>query len=260
MKTLNQLVEVRRMAGRAIEILGLEADLVGVRLLDSDAEYPPDAKRLEQHRYCQAIMKARRGEHVTLDAEGIACPAAAAAFGFRPLPEGLRNGRGLVGFGIVTEEATGRRMFEAMPRLQPGSVQLLHLFPLSQATHAPDVIVVEDEVEKLMWFNLAYLNATGGRRLHGSTAVLQATCVDSTIIPFVENRLNFGYGCYGCREATDLTQTETAMGFPAAMLPAIVSCLEYLGQKAIPASRSKRALAALSKRSGEHSSDQPAEG
>ena len=255
MTTLNQLIEARRMAGRAIEILGLEADLVGVRLLDSDAEYPPDAKRLEQHRYCQAIMKARRGEHVTLDAEGIACPAAAAAFGFRPLPEGLRNGKGLVGFGIVIEEAAGRRMFEAMPTLQPGSVQLLHLFPLSQATHTPDVIVVEDEVEKLMWFNLAYLNATGGKRLRGSTAVLQATCVDSTIIPFVENRLNFGYGCYGCREATDLAQTETVIGFPAAMLPAIVSCLEYLGQKAIPASRSKRALAALSKRSGEHSSN-----
>jgi len=243
---------MRQMAGRAKEILGLEADLVGVRLLDESADYPPDAQRLEQHRYCQAIMKARRGEHVTLDAEGIACPAAAAAFGFRPLPEGLRNGKGLVGFGIVAEEAVGRRMFEAMPALPPNSVRELHLFPLSQATHMPDVIVVEDEVEKLMWINLAYLNATGGERLRSSTAVLQATCVDSTIIPFVENRLNFGYGCYGCREATDLAQTETAIGFPAAMLPAIVSCLEYLGQKAIPASRSKRALAALAKRAGEH--------
>ncbi len=249
MMTLNQLEEIRTMAGRAKEILGLEADLVGVRLLDGNAEYPPDAKRLEQHRYCQAIMKARRGEHVTLDAEGIACPAAAAAFGFRPLPEGLRNGKGLVGFGIVAEEAVGRRMFEAMPALQPGSVKCLHVFPLSQATHAPDVIVVEDEVEKLMWFNLAYLNATGGERVRSSTAVLQATCVDSTIIPLTENRLNFGYGCYGCRDATDLAQAETAIGFPAAMLPSIVRYLEYLGQKAIPASRSKRALAALARRS-----------
>ena len=241
---------VRHMAIRAMAILGLEADPVGVRLLGPDAQYPADAKRLEQHRYCQALMRARRGEHVTLDAEGIACPAAAAAFGFRPLPEGLRNGKGLVGFGIVAEEAVGRRMFEAMPALQPGSVKLMHLFPLRETTHTPDVVVVEDEVEKLMWINLAYLNATGGERVRSSTAILQATCVDSTIIPHTEKRLNFGYGCYGCRDATDLASAETVIGFPAAMLPDIVRYLEYLGLKAIPASRSKKALAGLSKRSG----------
>lgn len=251
----NAITDARDMAGRVTKILGLQADLVGVRLLGPDAETPAGATRLTQHRYCQAIMLARRGQHVMLDGEGIACPAAAAAFGFRPLPEGLRSGKGLVGFGIVADEAVGRRMFETMPALRPGSVRALHLFPLSQATHMPDVIVVEDEVEKLMWINLAYLNATGGERVRSSTAVLQATCVDSTIIPFVENRLNFGYGCYGCRDATDLAQTETAIGFPAAMLPAVVSCLEYLGQKAIPASRSKKALAALAKRAGEHSGD-----
>jgi uncharacterized protein (DUF169 family) len=132
--------EMRRMASRAMEILGLEADLVGVRLLGPDAEYP----------------------------------AGAAAFGFRPLPDALRSG----------------------------------------------------------------------------TAVLQATCVDSTIIPLTEKQLNFGYGCYGCRDATDLAGAETAIGFPAVMLADIMRYLEYLGQKAIPASRSKKAFAALVKRSG----------
>jgi uncharacterized protein (DUF169 family) len=53
-------------------------------------------------------MKARHGKSVILDSEGIACAAAAAAFGFRPLPEGLRSGKGLVGFGIVSDEAVGK--------------------------------------------------------------------------------------------------------------------------------------------------------
>ena len=96
-----------------------------------------------------------------------------------------------------------------------------------------------------MWVNLAYLNATGGKRLSSSTAILQATCVDSTIIPYLEQRLNFGYGCYGCREATDLGDNESVVGFPAAFLPALVASLDHLAQKAIPNSRSKRALAAL---------------
>jgi uncharacterized protein (DUF169 family) len=200
---------------------------------------------LQQHRYCQALMKARRGQSVLLDSAGMACPAAAAAFGFRPLPEGLRSGNGLVGFGIVAEASIGQRMFQEMPALPVGQVSRLHIFPLEQAEAIPDVIVIEEEVEKLMWVNLAYLNATGGKRIGSSTAILQATCVDSTIIPYQEQRLNFGYGCYGCREATDLGSNESVLGFPAVLSPMLVKSLEHLSQKAIPNSRSKRALAAL---------------
>ena len=163
----------------------------------------------------------------------------------RPLPAGLQSGKGLVGYGIVSDRAVGRRMFEAMPRLEPGQVKALYLFPLEQAEHVPDVVVVEAEVEQLMWINLAYLHATGGERVYSTTAILQATCVDSTLIPYLEDRLNFGYGCYGCRDATDLGGSETVIGFPAAMLPAVVEHLEFLAQKAIPNARSKRAWGTL---------------
>lgn len=82
--------------------------------------------RLQQHRYCQALMKARHGEIVSLDASGIACPAAAAAFGFRPLPEGLKSGQGLVGFGIVSDPEVGRKMFENMPVCLKGKYHTLN--------------------------------------------------------------------------------------------------------------------------------------
>ena len=78
----------------------------------------------------------------------------------------------------------------------------------------PDVVVVEDEVEKLMWIALARLNAQGGRRIESSTAVLQATCVDATLIPFVRKQFNLSFGCYGCRDATDIGTNETVLGFP----------------------------------------------
>jgi uncharacterized protein (DUF169 family) len=100
-------------------------------------------------------------------------------------------------------------------------------------------------VEKLMWILLSYLHAKRGERVQGSTAVLQATCVDSPIIPYLEKRLNFGYGCYGCRDATDIGANETVVGFPGSMLPGIVEHLEFLEKKAIPTSRSKKALRAL---------------
>jgi len=237
--------EIREYGRRIASILQLSGQVVGVRFLQDWMEQPAETISLKQHRYCQALMKARRGQSVLLDGAGIACPAAAAAFGFRPLPEGLRNGSGLVGFGIVADASVGQCMFQEMPTLPAGQIHSLHVFPLEQAEVLPDVIVIEDEVEKLMWVNLAYLNATGGKRLSGSTAILQATCVDSTIIPYLEQRLNFGFGCYGCREATDLAGNESVVGFPAAFLPALVKSLDHLAQKAIPNSRSKRALAAL---------------
>ena len=244
-ETVTSVIEIQEMGRKLKAFLGLSSSAVGVRLLTAVAETPVEAEPLQRHRYCQAVMKARHGQHVLLDSKSIACPAAAAAFGFKALPEGLRNGNGLVGFGIVSDPETGRRMFANMPRLAMNSVAQLHLFPLDEALYPPDVVVIEDQVEKLMWLSLAYLNVTGGERLQSSTAVLQAACVDSTIIPYQERRLNQGFGCYGCREATDLAPGETILGFPGELLPALTIQVESLVQKAMPKSRAKKAWAIL---------------
>ena len=233
------------------QILGLTTSMVGVKFIFTVEEIPELIEKLTGHRYCQALMKARHGAHVLLDAEGIACPAAAAAFGFKPLPEGLKTGKGLVGFGIVNEDSTGKTMFEGMTTLPQGKLKALYLFPLETATIEPDIVVVEDETEKLMWFALANLNVKGGQRVESSTAILQATCVDATLIPFVQQKFNMSMGCYGCRDATDICPNETVLGFPFKDFSAIVECLEFLNQKAIPNSRGKNALAMLKRKESE---------
>jgi uncharacterized protein (DUF169 family) len=233
------------LGAKLATLLGLTGSAVGVRMLP-DGEHPPGVEPLLHHRYCQAVMRARRGEAVLLTPEELACPAAAAAFGWRSLPENLHSGQGLVGFGIVSDPAVARRMFERMPRLPQGLCSSIHLYPLDRTTSAaPDVVLVEEEVEKLMWISLAYLHTQGGERLESSTAVLQATCVDATVVPFSSGRLNFSYGCYGCRDATDLANGEAVLGFPGAALPGIVAHLEFLAQRALPVSRSKKAYSAL---------------
>jgi len=238
--------ELRTEAEKANQILGLNSSLVGVKFIFDEAEMPSEIEKLSGHRYCQALMKARHGAHVLLNGEGIACPAAAAAFGFKQLPEGLKTGKGLVGFGIVNEESTGRTMFEEMTILPQGKLIALYLFPLETAVIEPDiVVVVEDETEKLMWLVLANLNITGGKRIESSTAILQATCVDATLIPFVEQKFNMSMGCYGCRDATDIGNNETVLGFPYKYFNPIIESLEYLNQKAIPNSRGKNALTIL---------------
>lgn len=233
---------IRKMGKLMISILGLNGFPVGVKFLGIDDSLPEAAEVLKKHRYCQALMKARDGTDALLTGEEISCPAAAAAFGFKPLPEGLKSGKGLVGFGIVSDPEVGKKMFEGMPRLDKNKIKAIHLFPLKNATEIPDIIIVEDDPEKLMWIALAYLHATGGERIESTTAILQATCVDSTIIPYLKNSMNLTYGCYGCRDATDITENEAIMGFPGSYLSTIMEHLKYLKEKAIPRSRDKRAL------------------
>jgi uncharacterized protein (DUF169 family) len=55
--------------------------------------------------------------------------------------------------------------------------------------------------------------------------------------------MNLSYGCYGCRDATDLGSGEAVLGFPPTRLPGILDHLEYLHTRAIPVSRSKAAWA-----------------
>jgi uncharacterized protein (DUF169 family) len=153
----------------------------------------------------------------------------------------LANGKGLVGFGIVADESAGSRMFAGMPRLAAGNVSSIALCPLRLAPYLPDIVVVEGPPEVLMWLLLADLNVHGGERRVGDTAVLQATCVDATVIPHLEQRLNFSLGCYGCREATDLAPNETVLGFPGRLLGPLFEALTHLNQRAIPRSRAKLA-------------------
>jgi uncharacterized protein (DUF169 family) len=242
--TFDKTDEIRELGALIKSFLNIQTFPVGVKFLESE-EFPSDAVVLNGTRYCQALMKARNGEKVILDGKGISCPAAASAFGFRPLPESLKSGKGLVGFGIVSDPEVGKRMFEEMPRIEPGKIRQIYLFPLEKADESPDIVIVEDDPEKLMWLALAYMHDKKGERLKCSTAVLQATCVDSTIIPFIEQRLNYVLGCYGCRDATDLGEAEAIIGFPGSVLPNIVEHLEYLNEKAIPRSRSKGAFKLL---------------
>jgi uncharacterized protein (DUF169 family) len=139
-------------------------------------------------------------------------------------------------------------MFEHMPRLAPGEAACIALMPLGRADRVPDVVVVEGLPEPLMWLVLADLNRAGGVRRVADTAVLQATCVDSTVIPYKDGRLNFSLGCYGCREATDLEPQEAMLGFPGSFLEALVAELERLAEKALPRSRGKQVYRNLAER------------
>ena len=241
-------MDMKEAASVMKEILSLTYEPIAVKFLTEKAqvvgfEMPSD------RRYCQILMGAREGRNLLLTVDNISCPAAAWALGFKEPPLKLSSGEMPAGMGIFGSPAAAKNTLDSMPRLEMGKYQMVACCPLGQAPFEPDIVVIESAVEHLMWVALAQVFETGGR-LEFSTAILQATCVDGTIIPFLTQRIHASLGCYGCREATNLAESECAVGFPIKDLENIVSSLKRLNEKAIPRVRGKAAYQALLSRKG----------
>ena len=200
-----------------------------------------------ERRYCQVLMGAREGRKLLLTAGNIACPAAAWALGLKEPPLKLSSGEMPASMGIFGSPAAAKNTLDTMPRLNMGKYKAVACCPLAGAPFEPDVVVIESVAEHLMWVALALVFESGGR-LEFNTAILQATCVDVTILPFLTQKLNASLGCYGCREATNLAEGECVMGFPIKDLDTIVRSLQKLNERAIPRARSKTIYKSLKER------------
>jgi len=221
------------------EILGLKWYPVAVKLVKPDESIngiPPKSPR--RLRYCQLLMEAKRGKSATLTSENIACPAAAAALGLMLLPEKISSGKMLKTLGLFESEEAAATTMAQMSRMKLGDVKAIAAAPLENATFRPDVVIIEDKPEKIMWINLAAIHETGGR-LSFSSAVFQACCVDVTVIPYLTKNVNVSLGCYGCRDATDIADDECLVGIPMEKLGGIITSLKALAQKAMPEARNK---------------------
>lgn len=226
-----------------IDTIGLNANPVGVKFFE---DVPADIPRAKDHRFCQFVMRARKGDSLLLTSEDITCPAAA-ALGFKPLPPKLKNGAMLCGYGIFKETDSAIKVMEQMPRIEQDKYKAVLAKPLKDFNETPDVVLLEDTAENLMWRALAYLNDKGGR-LEFSTSILQAVCVDSVVIPHLKQDINMSFGCYGCRDATDAKPNEALIGFPGTKLDMVVENLKYLSKQAIHRSRAKNVYKSFSKR------------
>lgn len=236
---------------KMVALLGLECPPLAAKLLKPGNPVPEGYDNSRKLRYCQALMMGKHGHKVMLNGDNITCPASASAFGFRPLPEKLANGEMMRGMGLFGNPGAAAKTIGLMPRLKPGDCAGVLLAPLDKADFDPDVVILEGKPEKLMWVALADIFAEGGRHSF-QTGVFQATCIDSTLVPYLTGNLNANLGCYGCRDATDIPEDECLLGFAGNSLEKIVNGLEGLSEKAIPRSRAKGAFKSMASCDGQH--------
>jgi len=202
---------------KIMDILGIVREPVAVKLVHNEDElnnmnldsYDAETKC----RYCQAIMRASKGEKVILGANNFACAAGVAAFGIKSLHPKIASGEAHYNVGTFGTQEAAHKIMSDMPRLPLGDYAFVIITPLSTCEFQPYIVLLEAAPENLMWLALASIYMTG-ERLQFSTSVVQATCVDSTVVPFITGKPNSTLGCTGCREATDLELTENMMGIP----------------------------------------------
>lgn len=237
----------KEMSAKLKSILNLEREPVGVKFIkDSDkTAVNKDYDSTTKTRYCQALMRAGSGERIRITSDNISCPASAAAFGLKPLPEMLASGQMLHNMGLFATPEAGKKAMEGMTRLNYGDYSAVMLSSLDKLEMEPDVVVIESKPEHLMWLALASIYETG-ERLQFDSAIFQATCVDSTVIPFVKGKLNSTLGCYGCRESTNIKDDENLIGIPYSKLANIIKNLEQLAEKPMKKARGKEAFQSFS--------------
>lgn len=215
------------------DTLGLRKDPVAVRLVRNNEQPPTDIMTTKTPlRHCVSINMASQGAMLHLPAEGHACSAAKAALGIAALPEKVQNGTVPYMHGLASSQEAASRIMEEIPREQLGNIKGTLVSPLENTQFEPDVIILILTPRQAMWVANALLFSSGGPRITANFAGMQASCGDVTVLPKLNNTVNFSVGCYGCRSAGKLDDDEMYVGIPLSQMAEVVSGIRGL-QKAM---------------------------
>lgn len=228
------------LSKKMVDILGLNTEPVAVTLIKKDQPIPDGYTVTESPlRHCQSIMRARKGEKLVVPAAKQACPVGASALGMVPLPDKVKSGEFHYNMGMYESAEAACKTCASRPSLETGSIIATAVSPLSKATIAPDVVVVVGMPEQIFWIAPAASTFQEGGRVTVEMAAVQASCADSTIVPYLTGNINLSLGCFGCRKTTDIAPEEMLVGIPASKLEMLVAAIEKMGATAIPKSRVK---------------------
>ncbi|QLH74180.1 MAG: DUF169 domain-containing protein [Methanomassiliicoccales archaeon] len=228
------------LSKKLVDALGLKTEPVAVTLIKKGQSIPEGYQVVDSAmRHCQSIMKARKGAVLCIPAEKNACPVGASALGETPLPEKVRSGEFHHNMGMYDTDQAAARTMSVRPSLPTGSTIATVVSPLSKALVKPDVVVVVGQPEQMFWIIPAAQTYDKGGRVTVEMAAVQASCVDSTVIPIDTGNVNISLGCFGCRKTSDISPDEMLVGIPWNKFEGTVAAIEKMAQSAIPKSRAK---------------------
>ena len=220
------------------EALGLDTEPIAVTLVREGAPLPDVPVPTTRMRYCQQVVRACRGESIMLPPNRHSCPDGTSILGMTDVPPTLASGELYILFQKLATMEAAAQMVAERPHLPQRSVDATVATPLAHAAITPDVVIVVGNAEQMMWLTMSASYYTG-KRFDYRVSGFNSLCVEATLFPYVDGKMNVSLGCYGCRAASDLTNDMMFMGIPRDLMPAVIEGLRVLAQKAIPESRAK---------------------
>ncbi len=204
--------------------LRLRYEPVAVKLIPEGAEFPGGYRKPEgQMSHCQAVMRARKGECITMKLDDQSCHVGSSALGMVETPEKVADGTFHYNVGAFDSPDAAAKMIadRKIPEIRmAGEI----VCPLKDADFEPDVVILVDIPERLYWI-VPLATAEKGGRAEFSTSAFQCACEDVTAYPFVTRKPNVSLGCFGCRKKTDMSADELAAGIPYDMIPGFAARL-----------------------------------
>ena len=173
---------------------------------------------------CEALAEAHKGEAFVYSTENELC---AGSFPLGNVDIEPPFAAGEVGpvLGVFKEARANRRVYEGLPRLDPGTARYVTFAPLDKITFDPDVLVVTATVSQAEVLLRASTYTVGGMYESRTTPVLG--CAWVFVYPFVSGRLNYvptGL-VWGSKSLGSLPEGLMLVSIPFDLLPMMVANL-----------------------------------
>jgi uncharacterized protein (DUF169 family) len=197
------VVDLQRLHKEADELercLRLQTFPLAIRLLRSESDIPPEARRPKknedrQYNLCQAFSLSRRnGDTMAMLKEDMFCFEPAVGYGLGEPPQEFMDGHNRYPDDVETQEA-GKQYAEEFPKLNTGEYIGVLSAPLARANFEPDVITIYCNSAQLVVLLMAR-EYSSGKNLPTALSG-HAACVYAIVPAIQEDKYQVAVPCRG---------------------------------------------------------------
>ena len=211
------------------KLLNLKGSPVAIKFAMNKDEIPAGMEELDKTiRHCSMVNLARNEGRIFYATAGKhECNGGAWALGLREITPTLKSGDFYFKLGKYNSAAACKRTIDKVPHLGTGDTYATWYAPLEKTPFTPNVIMIVTNPRKMLKLSQSALFTLGGR-IHAGFSGIQSVCSDATAQTYLTGRPNFSLGCDGSRKFSGIADDEMVMGFPAEMLPEIITALKIV--------------------------------
>jgi uncharacterized protein (DUF169 family) len=169
---------------------------------------------------CEALVEAHKGEAFVYSAADEVC-AGSLPLGNEEIGPAFAAGEVGPALGVFKEARANRRIYERLPKLDPGTARYVTFAPLDKIAFDPDVLTVTATPSQAEVILRASIYTVGGMYESRMTPVLG--CAWLFVYPFISGKLNYmmtGLG-WGMKALGVLPQGLVLLSIPFDLLPMI---------------------------------------